>query len=332
MKNSNLTVIVPCYNVSAYLSECLDSIRNQVYENFEVVLVNDGSTDTTGDICDLYANADPRFRVLHIKNSGSSMARYYGLHECRTEYVTFVDADDFIHPSMYLTLMTALLNEPTADLILCGVAEFNDGDSIPDIGLINDVYEKHTREQAVLRLLLDDEWKSYMCNKIYKKSLFNLISFPVARNLDEDYSIMHLVFHQANRILSNRTTFYYYRHRSGSTCLSFDVCSMTKKSYDRFKSRKERLVFVESHPEYHLVLNQLRNNFLAVGLAVSRIVAKYPSYFPQGFFELCHKDIDSIRVSSYMPQYFNVRKRIELLVLKHAPALFKIVYKVLPAW
>lgn len=136
-----------------------------------------------------------------------------------------------------------------------------------------------------------------------------------------------------NHTIVNRS-YYYYRHREGSICLSFDLHNMCKKSFDRIAARWERLQFVESHPEYHAALNKQRNIYLAVGLAVMRIVAKYPQNFPAGFFDDNKRNIQSVEHSQikYMEEYFNRRKQIELFVLCKFPLLFKLIYKILPAW
>jgi len=328
-----LTVIIPCYNIEAYLRACLDSVRAQVFQHFCAILVDDGSTDGTGRICDEYAAMDARFSVLHTENGGSMMARKNGMDAARTEYVTFVDCDDVIHPDMYKLMMAALEKNRKADIVVCGVADMY-GDEVKHrhTAKVDAHYEEVNHIDGVLRILDDTEWQSYMCNKIYRRELFEDVAFPIGRNLDEDTSIMHLLFHRAGSSLYIPSELYYYRHREGSICLSYDVKSMARKAIDRIAARWERLQFVEEHSEYHKMLNKQRNNFLAVGLAVMRIVAKYPSLFPKHFFKDNRSRIKSVVPDSYMQEYFNARKRVELFVLRKFPAVFRLVYKILPAW
>ena len=265
MQNNHfsLSVIIPCYNIESYLEECIDSLKRQTYTHFQVILVDDGSTDSTGNICDKIACNDSRFKVVHTKNHGSSIARQRGLMSCNTEYVTFVDADDFIHPDTYTILMDDLHKNENADIIVYGVADFMDGKIYHRRNdTISTDYEVIEKTNAVLRILDDEDWKSYMFNKIYRKSLLNEITIPVGRSLDEDTSIMHAIFHHAAKVLYNQSEFYYYRHREGSICLSFDLYNMCKKSFDRIAARWERLQFVESHPEYHAALNKQRNIYV----------------------------------------------------------------------
>lgn len=331
--NSKLTVIVPCYNVAAYLRDCLDSIRNESYLNLSVILIDDGSVDETGQICDEYVAMDNRFEVIHQENKGLSTARKIGIEHCHTEYVTFVDGDDVIHPDMYQHLMTGLLENEDADIIVCGVADrYGQEVKHRQTDTISSCYEKVSHIDGVLRILDDTVWQSYMWNKIFRRSLFDDIEFPVGRNLDEDTSVMHLLFHKARMSLFNPSEFYCYWHHEGSICLSYSLQSMVKKSLDRIGARWERLQFVEIHPEYHSMLNKQRNNYLAVGLAVMRIAAKYPQSFPCDFFEEHHKRIKSVIPYSYLTEVFNIRKRMELFVLRHFPFAFKLIYKILPAW
>lgn len=332
MTNPNLTVIVPCYNVAEYLHECLDSIRNQSYSDFRVLLMDDGSTDTTGAICDEYAEQDKRFSVIHHAHCGSSEIRNIGIKNSYTEYITFVDSDDYIHPKMYQMMMDNLLSQDGIDIVACGVSDLVKGELIHRrTSTITNECEKINHIEGVLRILDDEEWKSYTVNKIYRKSIFDGIRFPEGRALDEDTSVMHLVYHQARVTLYNPSEFYVYRHRAGSICLTFDAQNMAKKAFDRMAARWERLQFTEAHPEYHAMLNKMRNVYVTTALAGCRIVAKYPQYFPEKYLEQHRNNILNLPLT-YLPTYFSRRKKIELWVLKYTPVFFKAVYKCIRAW
>ena len=328
-----VSVIVPVYNTEKYLHRCIDSILSQTFSDFELLLIDDGSTDQSGTICDEYARKDSRVKVFHKENGGVSSARNLGLDNTRGEWVTFCDSDDFIHKDMCRTLMNNIQEDEDADIIVCGVADYVNDEVIhrQESSIIQEV-EIYSHREAVLKLLEDDEWKSYTMNKIYRSSLFQAIDFPVGRNLDEDFSVMHQVFHKSKRVLFNRSKFCYYRHREGSNCHSYDVDSMTKKATDRIVARWERLQFVESHQEYLSMLNRQKNDYLAVALAVMRIASKYPQKFPPSFFRQNHNNIKSVKDITFESKYFNFRKILELFVLKYSPECFKVVYSVIPAW
>ena len=123
MEKPLISVIVPVYNVKQYLRRCVDSILKQTYENIEIVLIDDGSTDESGAICDRYAQKDVRVKVIHKENGGLSDARNKGMQEARGEYFAFVDSDDYIAKD-YIAYLFELIVENKAQISLCGYLKF----------------------------------------------------------------------------------------------------------------------------------------------------------------------------------------------------------------
>ena len=123
-----VTAVVPIYNVEKYLPSCVESILAQTYQNLEIVLVDDGSPDRCGRICDEYAQKDVRIRVIHKENGGLSSARNAGIEACRSEYITFVDSDDFLVADMIEKLLKAAQNEE-ADIVACRFIRCREGDT-----------------------------------------------------------------------------------------------------------------------------------------------------------------------------------------------------------
>ncbi len=122
MNKPLLSIIVPCYNVASFLPRCIESLIKQTYVNVEILLIDDGSTDDTPILCDQYAKVDSRVKVIHQENHGSSASREIGLKHIEGDFVTFVDADDWVHPDMY-SIMTQDLIESKADIAQCGVCD-----------------------------------------------------------------------------------------------------------------------------------------------------------------------------------------------------------------
>ena len=118
MNKPLLSIIVPCYNVASFLPRCIESLIKQTYVNVEILLIDDGSTDDTPILCDQYAKVDSRVKVIHQENHGSSASREIGLKHIKGDFVTFVDADDWVHPDMY-SIMTQDLIESKADIAQC---------------------------------------------------------------------------------------------------------------------------------------------------------------------------------------------------------------------
>lgn len=122
MNEPLLSIIVPCFNVASFMPRCIESLTNQYYTNVEILLIDDGSTDDTPILCDQYVRGDSRIKVIHQGNLGASATREIGLKNMSGDFVTFVDADDWIHPDMYSIMMQALI-ESKADIAQCGVCD-----------------------------------------------------------------------------------------------------------------------------------------------------------------------------------------------------------------
>lgn len=195
MKSPLVSIIVPVYNAEKYLCRCLDSIISQTYHNLDIILVDDGSQDSSGKICDEYAKKDNRIRVIHKKNKGVASARQSGLDISTGEFIIHVDPDDWIEPDMIEQLLNKAL-EDNVDIIMCNIFwETETGYSL--------FIQKPTslnREDLLKDLLNDDIWGS-CCNKLIKKECFRKynISFIEEMNLWEDlYVITSLIYKGAS--------------------------------------------------------------------------------------------------------------------------------------
>ncbi len=228
-----ISVIVPIYNVEKYLCECLDSIVNQTYKNLEILLVDDGSTDNSGLICDEYKNKDGRIRVFHTENGGLSAARNYGIDNAIGDYIGFVDSDDWIEADMYECLLNAI-NESNSDISCCGItSEYKD-------------YSFQERsESAVLnsteaiQAMLRDFYINSPCTKLFRRCLFEQIRFPEGR-VFEEYSTTYKLISVADRIRFLDSHKYHYRRREGSISQHMEI-----KSYvDYWIAHKERYSFI----------------------------------------------------------------------------------------
>lgn len=332
MSNPTLTVIVPCYNVSLYLKKCVDSILNQYYKDLDIILIDDGSTDETPSICDCLAQKDKRIRVFHQKNKGSSKCREIGIKSSKGDFITFVDADDWIHSEMYSIMMSALI-ESSADIVQCGVCDaFIQNQQIIYKHRYTDVispeFEVYDKREGVLKVLDDCEWHSYMWNKIYRKNILSNIKFPL-RGLDEDLSIMHQIFHNASSSIYIKSELYYYLHRSGSICSANDKKSITKKIIDRNNARWERYQFTLQHSEYHNMLNKMQNIVVSVGLQSLRYIQKNKDSFDKSFVTGLKKKLLSLSNIQLMTEYFSRIKKVEWFLFRKMPTIYYISIKLI---
>lgn len=210
-----LSVIVPVYNAGTYLSKCIDSILDQTYKNIEVLLVDDGSLDNSGAVCDEYANRDCRVKVYHKENGGQASARNYGLKQLelnggRTKFVTFVDDDDWLDRTMYEKLISIALKENT-DITGCATTtEFSDGTQKNFyIGIESG---KISAETCISNMLYGTQAWGSVWNKIFKAELFKTVRFPEGKQL-EDYMVMVRLFNEAEGIYFLQDGLYHYGNR-----------------------------------------------------------------------------------------------------------------------
>lgn len=218
--DNRLTVVVPVYNVENYLKKCLESIVNQTRYVDEIIIVDDGSTDGSGAIADAYAANYNNIKVVHQKNGGLSAARNTGIDRAQSDYITFVDSDDYIDSNMYERLMENMLKE-RADISIGGVWREEVS------GLKNSVYPEGTfkvwgRTDAMIQLNSYTYFNMSFCDKIFKRSLFEekgfgteKLRFPVGKTC-EDYYLMHQVIARAETIVYTSQPFYHYVQRNGS--------------------------------------------------------------------------------------------------------------------
>lgn len=229
-----LSVIIPIYKVEKYLCRCIDSILQQTYSNLEIILVDDGSPDNCGTICDAYAEKDSRVKVLHKKNAGVSAARNSGIEMASGEYIAFIDSDDYIASNMFGE-MVDLLEKNNLDIISCD-AFIAKGDKI--IGEAGDgklfIFEKQEIVEKSLNDCDNNAW-----GKIYKRQAIGDVRFPEGR-LFEDTATAYLFFNNCNRAGHvNKAYYYYYRNPNSITQTAFN----TKARMDFVLGYIERLNF-----------------------------------------------------------------------------------------
>lgn len=208
-----VTVIIPVYNVEAYLKKCIDSVLGQSYKDIEVILVDDGSSDGSYSICKEFSEKDKRVRCYHTKNLGLSNARNVGLDHANGEYIVFVDSDDFVHRNMIETL---LFKADNADLVICNYERVSDAQKVTqDIKCLKDEYWDikrfwHNYYWSGLRVFCCVAW-----NKLYKKKLFDNVRYPVGKIHEDEYIIGDIVS-QCNKIKVISDSLYFYVQRENS--------------------------------------------------------------------------------------------------------------------
>ena len=214
-----ISLIIPVYNVELYLSQCLDSILNQTYSDFEVILINDGSKDNSGNICDKYAEVDSRVRVIHQSNYGVSTARNRGIMEARGEWIVFVDSDDFIAPDF---LSNFHLEDNDSDIIIQGVELYHnqEGRYIKQVRVESKILDQENFKQSVENNKLLH--LGYPVAKAYRKRLMlkNNIRFKTDISFHEDHIFVLEYLRIANVIQLTDSISYKYRVSHSNNSLS----------------------------------------------------------------------------------------------------------------
>lgn len=210
MDENKLSVIVPVYMVEEYLAECIESIIHQTYTNLEIILVDDGTKDTGGKICDEYQEKDQRIIVIHKENGGLSSARNAGIERATGKYITFVDSDDYLMPDMYQKMMDVMQKYKT-DAVCCDFATDNQNaqeSSVTDTEVLS-------KEKAISHMLDESGYKCYAWNKIFKLSDYEGIRYPQGRFYEDIYTTFRL-FLKADAIGYLKEPLYRYRYRENS--------------------------------------------------------------------------------------------------------------------
>ena len=212
MQLDKISIIVPVYNVEQYITRCIESIISQTYRNIEILLVDDGSTDNSGNICDKYQKKDSRITIFHKTNGGLSDARNYGIKHASGQYLCFVDSDDYISKHMVEILYNNLIKY-SADISACGFLTVHDG----TCGEKKSAAQRkiYTKEEALKELLKDSSFSNYAWNKMYKRTLFNGVEYPIRKKM-EDLGTTYKLILNANKLVYDSSKLYYYYQREDS--------------------------------------------------------------------------------------------------------------------
>lgn len=224
--DNKLSVIIPVYNVEEYLEQCVESVLKQNYSSFEVILVDDGSTDQSGSICDRYAAADNRIRVMHQPNQGHTIARQNGFKVSDGNYVIFIDSDDWIDDGMFEAMMNKAVAED-ADIVQCGFrAVRNEMSVVAEIPNEEGLYSKEHLQEKIYPTMIWNKKKHCfgiapnMWNKIFRRTLIEKYIYQIDSRIrsGEDGLLTYSCFLNAQRFYNLHSCFYNYRSREKSMC------------------------------------------------------------------------------------------------------------------
>lgn len=239
-----ISVIVPVYNVENYIDECVNSLINQTYVDIEIILVDDGSTDNSGILCDNFAKIDSRIKSLHKSNGGLSDARNYGINHSSGKYIMFVDSDDVVDKNIVYELHEHLKYNLDSDLVVSQLTHFYDG---KDPNYFHSLNTKlMTNEEAIEDFLYQKVIPTSACGKLYKKDILTDIRFVKDQRFEDNEFVFKILLN-SNNIIFSESKLYAYRHRENSITTTkfdekeFDIIMIGKKILEYSESLNEQI-------------------------------------------------------------------------------------------
>lgn len=300
-----ISIVVPVYNVEPYLRKCIESIIQQTYKNIEILLIDDGSKDNSGKICDDFAKEDARIKVIHKKNGGLSDARNVGIDNAKGEYITFIDSDDYIS-SGYIKYLYNLLVAYNADISICEFEYITESGKRLNHVQDNNNISLFDKRNALYELLDSKLFSNSAWAKLYKTSLFDNIRYPVGK-LYEDVDTTYRVFMRSNKIVFGAQIHYYYLYRIGA---------ISKQKFT--EQRMDAIYFAET--------------------MVDKITEQYPDLIKIGkcrlfdFYITILKMLDSNKSSDYYKKIKIKLKQVRKTVLFYRQSGFKRKFEVIKSY
>ena len=311
-----VSIIVPVYNVEDCLSYCVDSLRQQTYKNIEIILVDDGSTDSSGEICDQYAQEDERIKVLHIVNGGQSRARNIGVQASSSDWIIFLDSDDY-YDLKAVEYLVALRDKYAVDLVVTSIVEvrtYQTELNTEDISLENS--EKLDRYTGLVRMFYGNSVGTHPGGKLYKKEI--LLQYPYPEGMIyEDLAMAYEHIHYCTEIAVGHRSVYKYYRRMGSTVNS----KYSERLLNFYKAMEWNRAYVErDYPNDQEMRRALNVRYVFNGLHVVHAMLSSDMY----------SDVNKIR-KEYI-RYFNDiipnpnitgKNKVKYLMLLVSPKLYE---------
>ena len=308
-----ISVIIPIYNVEKYLKECIDSVIAQTYKNIEIILVDDGATDQSGEICDQYAVKDQRIKVIHKVNGGLSDARNAGIDAAIGRYYSFIDGDDFIESDMLETLYCSIVQNK-ADISVCNIKR------IYEDGEIESFYEP-TDNEIVLEEL--DRFKTLnqpsVCNKMFSAYLFKSTRF-IKGKYYEDTFIYHELLYLAEKVVLTGKIGYWYRERRESI---LGYGKYTDRYFDFIDAVYTRMSFLMNYKIQPYGYEACLSFYVAVSNAEKNIRKTDNNRLK---FKRVYQEYETVYRYLIDSRNIGLKQKIRLVMLKYVPKLHSKLY------
>lgn len=314
MEKELITIIIPVYNVEKYIHKCIDSVINQTYKNLEIILIDDGSKDNCSIICDDYAQKDKRIKVIHKKNEGVSSARNVGLNNAAGDWVTFIDADDWIEKDFCTKLMQN--KAPNIDCLMCGYNRIINDKKIEIKSVVKQVKKYDDSRQYLINSLNPQTGYGFCHMKIIKRDSINKIRFNEQLNVAEDALFNMELSEKITKILFINDRLYNYRLNINSVVKKYDPNYVNK--YLKAMETCKKFIFNKYNDDIEIMQNYY--NFVAYHVL---LIAVNYCYNPKNKYKR-KSLIDTVKISIFKEgiknsNYENISysRKIALFMLKH---------------
>lgn len=263
-----ISVIVPVYKTELFLNQCISSLVNQTYGNLEIILIDDGSPDNAGEICDEWRRLDERIKVLHVKNGGAGKARNIGIAASKGDYITFVDSDDYISHKMYARMVKSF--DDDIDIVECDYIEADRDQVCFDENCKNGKETTYSTEAAMNEHIHDRLFKQVIWNKIYRRNILEGICFPEGKLIDDEFWT-YRVIGRARKLVHINDRLYAYRQQNESVMHE----EFSLKRIQAIEAKKERLEFIAD--KFPRLYWEAHNNLWLSCLYMEQMSLKYLS-------------------------------------------------------
>lgn len=306
-----VSVVVPCYNVQTYIERTIQSILKQNYPKIELILVDDGSSDETGNICDKYSNSDSRITVIHKLNGGLSDARNVGIDAANYEYISFIDGDDWIEPDMYYDMINCMIIDDI-DVCICRRNIATDFSKRIDNYRTYPKNKVMSTEEALVNLMNYRGFDMSFCDKVFKSSLFDEIRFPLGKTCEDAFTL-YKIFAKAKRVLYLDIPYYNYFVRRGSISRNDNVNETI------IEASKSQLEFIKE--KFPCIQKDAIGNYVFSIISVDYWYAyRNAEWKKRGEYQgICRK----LEVSVYGNKNIELLKKIQVFLFVHFHCLFK---------
>lgn len=308
-----VSVIVPIYNVERYLEKCIDSIIAQSYQNLEIILCDDGSTDGCGAICDRYAGLDSRIRVVHKPNGGLSDARNAGIEIARGTWYVFIDSDDFITPDTIERMHTAAVSTDSQIAVCNMIHIYDDGGTEP--------FYRPAQEQTLLagETRFETLKQPSACNKLFRADLFEEVRFPKGK-FYEDTFVYHILAHRAENIVLTGHDGYFYLSRQESI---LGQSRYTDRYFDRIEAAYERTKYLIMHRVPYYAQEACESLYADVRVGCQYIARTESNH--ERFKQMWEWYDVAYRHLMHHPNT-SIKMKLRLVLLKYIPQLHNKIY------